>query len=175
MQRSLAILILAVATAFTDASAQSANPVTCSASSESSGHLRTFERWMDDVWGRGRLELVAELVRPVYVRHELDSTRTVTAAAYAAEISAVRSALPGVRFHIHDCAAVGDRLWVRWTMIGVSAATGADVRRMGMQAYRFEAGQLAETWVLMPPVDAIWPENRTARRLPGAQDTGVSK
>lgn len=159
MQRSLAILILAVPTAPAEASAQSAIPVACSASSESSGHLRILERWIDDVWGRGRIDLVAELVRPVYVRHELDSTRTVTATAYAAEISAVRRALPGVRFDIHDCAAIGDRLWVRWTMLGVSAATGAEVRRMGMQAYRFEDGQLAETWILMPPTDAVWPES----------------
>ncbi|HEX6250901.1 MAG TPA: alpha/beta hydrolase-fold protein [Gemmatimonadaceae bacterium] len=160
MQRSLAILILAVAAA--PAAAQSAVPVACSASSQSSSHLRILERWIDDVWGRGRTDLVEELVRPVYVRHELDSTRTVTAAAYAAEISAVRRALPGVRFDIHDCAAIGDRLWVRWTMTGVSAATGATVRRMGMQAYRIEAGKLAETWMLMPPTDATWPENATS-------------
>lgn len=164
--RSLVILILAVATAFTGAAAQSPDSFACSATSESSEHLGVFRRWIDEVWWRGDIDLVAELVRPVYVRHELDSTRTITATAYAAEVSAVRRALPGVRFNVHDCAAIGDRLWVRWTMVGVSAATGAGVRRMGMQVYRFEGGQLAETWILMPPTDAIWPESERVDRTP---------
>lgn len=161
MQRSLILLVLCLCVATAAAPAQSANTIVCSGSAEGPEQLRTFERWVDDVWGRGRIELVAELVRPVYIRHELDSTRTVTAAAYAAEISAVRRALPGVQFEIHDCGLIGDRLWVRWTMTGTSAATGGAVRRMGMQAYRFDSGQLAETWMLMPPTDAVWPENRT--------------
>ena len=157
MQSGPVLLALTLSLTATRVQAQSPARIDCAATPDAAAHVRVFERWMDDVWARGRVELVSELVQPIYVRHELDSTRTVTAASYASEIISVRRALPGVRFLVHDCAAIGDRLWVRWTMVGTSAASGAEIRRKGMQTYRFEDNRLAETWALMPPTDAVWP------------------
>jgi hypothetical protein len=151
------LLALALSLASARVQAQASAHVECAAAPDAVAHVRVFERWMDDVWAQGRVELVSELVHSVYVRHELDGTRTVTSADYASEITAVRRTLPGVRFLIHDCAAIGDRLWVRWTMVGTSAASGTEVRRRGMQTYRFQDNRLAETWVLMPPTQAVWP------------------
>ena len=153
----LAHLALALSLTAARVQAQASARIECAATPEAAVHVRVFERWMDDVWTQGRVELVSELVQPIYVRHELDSTRTATSAAYASEITTVRRTLTGVRFLIHDCAAIGDRLWVRWTMVGTSAASGTEVRRKGMQTYRFQDNRLAETWVLMPPTQSVWP------------------
>ena len=119
-----------------------------------------FAQWIEDVWHHGRLELVPQVIGPQYVRHEGDRTRTVTPAEYAEEIAATRQVLPDVRFLIHDCAAVGDRLWTRWTMVGTSTQSGQVVRRMAAQVYRIEDGRLVETWAIMLPGDGTWPEAR---------------
>lgn len=147
------------------------SPVTspCAAASpDAAAHARLFDRWISEAWNAGRAELVPELVGPTYVRHEARGSRTVTAAEYAAEVAGIQRALPGVRFLVHDCLVAGDRLWVRWTMLGVVAATGDSMRRMGLQVYRLENGRLAETWILMDPAAAAWPEADSAASDGGA-------
>jgi predicted ester cyclase len=172
MRVGLSVVALFLAGGLGRVEAQESAPITCATSPGAAVHVRTFERWMDDIWAQGHVELVAELVQPLYVRHELDSTRTITAAAYASEIVGVRRALPDVRFLIHDCAAINDRLWVRWTMVGTSASTGGEIRRKGMQVYRFQDGRLAETWNLMPPTDGVWPEQNTPPTRRGGPPSG---
>jgi hypothetical protein len=168
MRRGRSVAALFLLGAWARGEAQEPTRIACAASPDAAAAVRTFERWMDDVWTQGRVELLAELVQPLYVRHELDSSRTITAAAYASEIATVRRALPDVRFFIHDCAAINDRLWVRWSMVGTSAATGGEIRRKGMQVYRLQDGRLAETWNLMPPIDGVWRERITAPARRGA-------
>ena len=141
----------------TTAPAQSPAKTECRATPAAAEHARVVERWIDDVWHDGRVALVPEIVGPTYLRHELNGTRSVTPAEYAAEIISVRRALPDVRFLVHDCYAVGDRVWLRWTMVGTSAQTGEAVQRVGMQVYRLDGGRLVETWVLMPSTDMAWP------------------
>jgi hypothetical protein len=53
-------------------------------------------------------------------------------------------------------------------MLGVVAATGDSMRRMGLQVYRLENGRLAETWILMDPAAAAWPEADSAASDGGA-------
>ena len=119
-----------------------------------------FARWIEDVWHQGRVELVPQIIGAQYVRHEGNKSRTVTPAEYADEITATRRLIPDVRFLIHDCAAVGDRLWTRWTMLGTSKESGLAVRRMAAQIYRIANGRLVETWAVMLPSDGTWPEAR---------------
>jgi hypothetical protein len=139
-------------------SAQSVAGVKCAALPDATAHLNVLERWISDVWHQGRVEQVADLVGATYVRHEAAGTRTVSAAQYTAEIVAVRRALPDVRFVLHDCAAIGDRVWLRWTMIATNGETGKVIKRMGTQVYRLAESRLVETWMLMLPMDAAWPE-----------------
>jgi len=156
-----AVVLAAVLGLPANVAAQTAASIVCRADSDAVAHVRVFQRWIQEVWHDGRVELVPELVGPTYVRHEAKGSRTVTAAQYAAEISSVRRALPGVHFLVHDCTAAGDRLWVRWTMVGAVAATGDTMRRMGLQGYRLESGRLVETWMLMEPTNAVWPDAST--------------
>lgn len=131
-----------------------------------------FARWIDEVWHQGRLDLVPQVIGPQYIRHEGSGTRTVTPAQYAEEIAATRRRLPDVRFIIHDCDAVGNRLWTRWTMSGTSAQSGQVVKRMGAQVYRIADSRLVETWMLMLPTDASWPDRAT--RVSTTRPAGIA-
>jgi hypothetical protein len=136
--------------------AQTAPLKYCRSTPSTEKHARLFQRWIDEVWHQGRVDLVPELVGVQYVRHEGTSTRVVTRAEYAAEIEVTRARLPDARFIIHDCDVVGDRIWTRWTMTAKSAQSGELVRRMAIQVYRIADINLVETWMLVLPTDGAW-------------------
>jgi predicted ester cyclase len=156
-----ALVLVASLTPGRAASAQATiAALSCRAAPGAEASPAILARWLDDVWLQGRMDVVPELVGPTYVRHEGSETRTVTPAQYVEEITAIRQRMPDVRFMLHDCAAIGDRIWSRWTMVGTSAQTGQRVRRMATQIYRIASGRLVETWMLMLPADAAWPEQQ---------------
>ena len=157
------IVLVGLTVAATGASGQNvSNPAaaktSCKATSATKANAVTFQRWIDDVWHDGKLDLVKDLVGPTYMRHEAKGTRTVTPAQYKEEIVAALKWLPDMRFIIHECTAIGDRVWTRWTMVGTDPKTGSKVRRMGMQVYRLSGARLVETWMLVMTTDSAWPE-----------------
>ena len=48
---------------------------------------RIMDRWLGEVWGKGRTELVLELAGLMYTRHEPEGNRVVRAEDYAKEIA----------------------------------------------------------------------------------------
>ena len=73
-----------------------------------------FDRW-ELVWHEDRHDLVPSCVGPTYIRHEATGDRTVTAESYAAELTKMKEARPGVRVAVYDHMFVGDRAWFRFT------------------------------------------------------------
>lgn len=138
--------------------AQSIAGTPCQIASGAEPNADALDRWVGEVWNQGRVELVATLLAPSYLRHETKGSRTVSPSEYRAEIESARRAMPDVRFVVHDCAAIADRVWMRWTMVGTSKESGTSIRRMGAQVYRLSDGRIAETWMLTYPTDAAWPE-----------------
>lgn len=126
-----------------------------------------LRRWIDDVWHRGRLDLVDSLVATTYTRHEDDSTYTVTREQYADQIRALRSRFPELRYDVHDSAAIGDRFWIRYTFRGGPDSTGPWPTRPGLQVYRLEDGRLAETWMLLRPGGTEWDDGPVPPTSPG--------
>jgi predicted ester cyclase len=161
LSASLKVFLLTSAPLLTGASlvaAQEFDRPSCQSTPEGEALLAVLEAWNTEVWQEGNLERVADLVGPSYLRHQATGTRTVTPEEYAAEIGQIRGAMPDIRFHLHDCAAIGDRVWTRWTMEGTDQRTGQSIQRMGMQIYRLVNGRLVETWSLALPSDGAWPE-----------------
>ncbi len=163
------ILVVLVAVAVTGLRAQNVSKsavakTRCEATPTAKANAVTFQKWNDDVWHAGNLDLVKDLVGPTYVRHEAKGTRSVTAAQYIEEIVATRNWLPDIRFIVHECTATGDRVWTRWTMVGTDPKTGIQVRRMGTQVYRLASARLVETWILMLTTDSAWPEVRDLKQ-----------
>jgi len=152
-------------------SAQAFGTTSCQATPEGAALLAVLDQWNTEVWEQGHLERVADFVGPSYVRHEATGTRTVTPEEYAAEIAGTRGAMPDLRFVLHDCAAIGDRVWTRWTMVATNPQTRLVMKRMGMQTYRIIGGRLVETWMLMLPSDAAWAEERDTIAPAGRPNT----
>ncbi len=50
-----------------------------------------LRRWYDEMWGAQNPDLVPELAGPVYVRHEMGGTRSVTAEEYQQQVAALCS------------------------------------------------------------------------------------
>jgi len=118
-------------------------------------NLETMRLWSEEVWGKGRLDLVPDLVTPEYTRHNNEQTRVVTREEYAAEIEANRGR--NMTFSGNASSIDNNLLWTRWSA-SVTGPTGAEFEFKGIQLYRFEEGKLAETWVMSAP-GASWPDN----------------
>jgi len=55
-----------------------------------------FDRW-EQVWHKGRFDLVPDCVAPRYVRHDEMGDRVVTREAYAVELAKLKEERPDVR------------------------------------------------------------------------------
>lgn len=108
-------------------------------------------RWWQDVWGKGDLDAVDQLMAERYVRHDPNGTRAFTPAAYKAEMVQYLRAIHGATTTIDDVATSGDRVWARLTSRGVNLEAEQAVTVTWLAVYRFEAGRLAESWVLHRP------------------------
>ncbi len=113
----------------------------------------TLRLWVEEVWGKGRLELVPELVGPQYVRHQMGETTVVTPDEYAKYIEKRLGA--NAEFVGHASAFTGDLVWSRFST-RVTAPDGTEKLSRGLQVYRLEDGKLVETWWLN--ADGAWPD-----------------
>jgi hypothetical protein len=116
-----------------------------------------FDRW-EQVWHEGRYDLIPGCVGPEYIRHDQKGDRTVTRAAYAAEIEEVHKNRPGIRVVVYDHSFQGDRAWFRFAFKWTDQKTGEAHSQAGFQSYRVEAGKLVETWLSMQPLGSAWPD-----------------
>lgn len=114
-----------------------------------------FDRW-EQVWHKGRFDLVPDCVAPRYVRHDEMGDRVVTREAYAVELAKLKEERPDVRILVYDHALLNDAAWYRFTMAWTDRQTGEKRSRAGLQSYRIEDGLLAETWVILQPLGSAW-------------------
>jgi len=117
-----------------------------------------IQRWFDEVWGEGRLELIDELVADPYVRHTREGTVTRTRAEVKEDFVQYLRALRHAVTSIDDQTVDGDRVWSRLTSRGVSPETGEPVTVTWLQVNRVTGGRIAETWVLFAR-DVDWTES----------------
>ena len=109
-------------------------------------------RWFEEVWSKGRVAAIDEMLASHGVVHGLGAD------AHGPEgfkpfHAAYRSAFPEVTIQVDDIVAEGDIVAARWSGWGTHrgeglgfAATGRQVRFSGMVFVRIENGQLVEGW-----------------------------
>jgi hypothetical protein len=114
-----------------------------------------FDRW-ERVWHEGQYGLISSCIGPNYIRHDEAGDRTVTLAAYAAEIAKTRQERSHLRFVVCDHSFEGNRAWFRFTLKWTDSKTSETRTRAGMQVYRIEGGKLAETWLQFQPLGSAW-------------------
>ncbi len=109
-------------------------------------------RWFEEVWNKGRVAAIDEMLASHTVMHGLgDDLHGAT--DFKRFHSGYRNAYPDVTIQIDDLVAEGDMVAVRWTAKGTHrgeglgfAPTGRQVEFGGMGFARVTDGKLIEAW-----------------------------
>lgn len=111
-------------------------------------------RFVEEVFNRGNLDVVDQLVTPDYVHHDPTTQEFGSGIeGFKQLISVYRSAFPDLHISLEDQVASADKVVDRWVGQGTHqgelmgmAATGRQVRAAGISIHRISGGKIAETW-----------------------------
>ena len=112
------------------------------------------ERFGDEVWNKGNMEAVDELVASDFVGYGPGRRVTHGPEELKQVVSRMRTAFPDLHFTVEDEIAADDRVVTRWTGWGThqgdwsgTAATGRPVTFTGIAIRRIADGKIVERWV----------------------------
>jgi steroid delta-isomerase-like uncharacterized protein len=113
-------------------------------------------RFLEDIFGGGDLELIAELFAPDYVLHDPVLPEEVRGPeGMRRYVSMYRDAYPDTGFTVEDQIAEGGEVVTRWTGQGTHEGelmgippTGNRVTVTGIEVDRVVDGRIEETWVI---------------------------
>jgi steroid delta-isomerase-like uncharacterized protein len=112
-------------------------------------------RYWGDVWNKGNLALVDELIATDFDGHPLPSDPDFGRgpAGQKQLVGLYRGAFPDMQMTIDDMAADGDRVVLRWTARGTNTgemmgmpATGKSATVTGIVINRLAAGKIVDSW-----------------------------
>lgn len=111
------------------------------------------QRWIEEVWNKGDLALIDELIAPNYTLHDPTRPGLQGRQGIRESVAAFRAAFPDLRFSIEDQVAEGDQVVIRYTVQGTHQgplmgipATGKYGVLTGIDIYRISNEQIAEAW-----------------------------
>ena len=115
-----------------------------------------IQRMYKEVLVNWNMSLVEEFVAPGFISHDWPEGTPPGPEAFRIYYSAViRSVLPDAHYEVDDLVAEGDRVVVRWRLLGTHkgnfhdiAPTGRFITLDGIAIYRLENNKLAERWVV---------------------------
>ncbi len=113
-------------------------------------------RWHEDIWSRGDVSVIDEIVGEGYVKHWAAFPATVGREALRAHVIELRNSFPDWREEIDAIHASGDFVFVRWTESGTFSRDRSDLaatnRRgevAGMGWLRILNGRIVEEWTTL--------------------------
>jgi steroid delta-isomerase-like uncharacterized protein len=117
-------------------------------------HKALVRRLMEEVWSRGDLGAVDQLVADEYVGHSSAmDPQTRGTEGYKRFFATLRSAFPDFRVTIEDQIAEGDRVVSRWTARATHAGAYAGIPpsgkpgvMTGISLFRVAEGKVVECW-----------------------------
>ncbi len=111
-------------------------------------------RFYKEVYVDWNMAAVDAAVSPRFVSHDWPEG-AAGPRAFRDYYSALRSAVPDAHYVVDDLIAEGDKVVVRWRLLGTHqgpfngiAPTGAPITLRGVAIYRVEGGKLVERWVV---------------------------
>ncbi|XXX78998.1 ester cyclase [Sorangium sp. So ce134] len=130
------------------------SPSSSGRTTEEERHEIAVRRYFDEVWSRGRLEVLDELLAPGYVNHTPSTPNPPPGPGGLKPIvAAFRAAFPDLHFTIEDLVVKGDRVAVRVRMEGTQdgplfgiAATHRHVSVEQINIELFRGGKIVEHW-----------------------------
>jgi steroid delta-isomerase-like uncharacterized protein len=116
---------------------------------------RLVRRFYKEVYGDWNMSLVNEIVSPQFISHDWPEGSPTGPEGFEAFYSAIRNALPDARYAVDDLISEGDKVVVRWRLLGTHlgdfrgiAPTGRPIALNGIAIYRLDCGKLLERWVV---------------------------
>ena len=113
-----------------------------------------LRRWFEEVWNKGRVEAIDEMLGAVAVIHGLGDDLHGPA-GFRSFHASYRDAFPDVNIQVHDVVSDGGMVAVRWSGTGTHRgdglglrATGKAVSFQGMTFARVKQGVIVEGWNL---------------------------
>ena len=112
-------------------------------------------RFMDEVYNKGNLEFIDEVVASNYVVHDPNSPEGVSGGVEGAKqfVGMYRSAFPDIQMTVEDLIAEGDKVVTRWKARGTHQGelmgippSGNQVAVTGISIDRIEGGKFVESW-----------------------------
>lgn len=118
-------------------------------------HKGVVRRFYKEVFADWNMALVDEVVSPQFRSHDWPEGGPTGPPAFRDFYAAIRSALPDARYEVDDLIAEGDKVVVRWRLLGTHkgdfrgiAPTGRAIALKGIAIYRVKDGKLMERWVV---------------------------
>ena len=112
-------------------------------------------RFYREVYVDWNMALVDEVVSPRFTSHDWPEGGPTGPQAFRDYYSSIRAAVPDARYEVDDLIAEGDRVVVRWRLLGTHegefggiAPTGRAITLKGIAIYRVDGGKLRERWVV---------------------------
>jgi predicted ester cyclase len=120
-----------------------------------SQNVQLVHRWFDEIWTKGNLSVIDEILSPYAQIHGLGETdrKTEGHQSFKDFVSRFRSAFSDIRIVIEQTVEEGDIVASRWeaTMRHTGAGmgiepTGNAIKVTGMSMGRFHNGRMIEGW-----------------------------
>ena len=112
-------------------------------------------RYYREVWEERQPEAITQLFGASYVNHAGSRGTLAGPAGIRANYDATTAAFPDVRFTLDDVLVEGDKVVVRYTMLGRqdgafqgTLPSGREVNVPGIGIYRVADGRIQESWVV---------------------------
>ena len=113
-----------------------------------------INRYFEEVWNRGELEVLDEIIAPNYINHSPGLPNPVPGPeGLKPIISGLRKAFPDLHFSIENIVVTENQVAIHCTMHGTHQgdlfglpATGKKVKVNQMQIERIENGKIVEHW-----------------------------
>lgn len=112
-------------------------------------------RFYKEVYVDWNMALVDEVVSPRFTSHDWPEGGATGPEAFRDYYSGLRSVVPDAHYEVDDLIAEGDRVVVRWRLLGTHqgefqgiAPTGRAITLKGVAIYRVNGGKLMERWVV---------------------------
>jgi steroid delta-isomerase-like uncharacterized protein len=109
-------------------------------------------RWFEEVWNKGRRDVIDEMLSPDFVVHEGELT-TKGPEGFKIFFDRMRAAFSDIHVTPHEAVSEGEYACLRWSVtmrhtgdgLGMPA-TGKKLGTTGMSLIRFHNGRFAEAW-----------------------------
>jgi steroid delta-isomerase-like uncharacterized protein len=112
-----------------------------------------MQRLYDDVFNRGDLAVLDDVVDDSFVEHEEFPGTTNDKAGLVAFVTSLRNAFPDLAFEVVATVAEGDEAWAQIVIRGTQQgeflgipASGRRVEVAGIDRLRFRDGKVVEHW-----------------------------